>query len=584
MRQLARSIATQTVFPALLGNAVLADVRVALGDGDPQQISQLEDAIAKYFPHVYRARCSWHIIDRGWVSKVKLAMGGVSRKKRALHLKHKKRKVTEPLTELNRIARKLYRWMFSWAQSGHCDTLEEFQVSKALFLSFIKSSQVTELLGSALVETIVDFLRQHVSHHEDRFCYYARRGLFHLETHSNTSHEGTNNALFNCAAPVMPTNSLEKAVETLNFNTTVKTQNTCILNQEKMTSRKLWSDSPTSDYVTDLCESLLKTEWSKADFWDSFRAGEKRWLTCHKNEKERVDTRNDDWGDGFNDESEVVEGEVLSEPVRVLRKFGVIPKFARVYEVTVNKDGCLVCTCLKQKRMGYPCLHVGQVMKSEPNLKVVYGSGFPLSSVQVFWRQEYYLYGMSEDPKHRSVQETLSSLVMNDTTGVPCPALPVLSEYVVPDYVLKLLHSPAECRVLNYNDTLSAAALQSLKDRRTRVVDDNNVPVGLSQASYFDEGQNDDAVNFIMNTDEFDDIERDHSSQILKNAFYDAAEAINNSNSKAQFEQFFLKFMNNITRDARADCDANVIKRGRRVSSHPSNSKRRKTHGTKHMN
>ena len=88
--------------------------------------------------------------------------------------------------------------------------------------------------------------------------------------------------------------------------------------------------------------------------------------------------------------------------------------------------------------MGHPCLHVGQVLKTEPALRSVYGSGFPLTSVQVFWRQEYYLYGMSLDPKNKCVQETLSSMVKNDTTGVPCPVLPVLSNYVVPEYVLKL--------------------------------------------------------------------------------------------------------------------------------------------------
>ena len=178
----------QVVFPSLLGEDYLNDVRIVLGDGDPQQISQLEDAIDKFFPNVYRARCSWHIIDRGWASKVQLKMGGKSRKKRPLHLKGKARKQPEPLSELNRVARKLYRWMFSWAQANYCESLEEFQVSKALFLSFAQSKEVRDLIGSAMVDTLLEFLRQHVSHHEDHFCYYKRLGIFHLETHSNTSH------------------------------------------------------------------------------------------------------------------------------------------------------------------------------------------------------------------------------------------------------------------------------------------------------------------------------------------------------------------------------------------------------------
>ena len=118
----------QVVFPVLLGVDTLNNVKIALADGDPQQISQLEDAIDKYFPHMYRTRCSWHIIDRGWTSKVNLKLGGKSRRKRAKIKKGQPRKKSDPLSEVNKVARKLYRWMFSWAQADHCLSLQEFHV------------------------------------------------------------------------------------------------------------------------------------------------------------------------------------------------------------------------------------------------------------------------------------------------------------------------------------------------------------------------------------------------------------------------------------------------------------------------
>ncbi len=55
----------QTVLPALLGKDVLKRIKIIVTGGDSQEISQLDDALASFFPEAYRIRCSWHIIDRG---------------------------------------------------------------------------------------------------------------------------------------------------------------------------------------------------------------------------------------------------------------------------------------------------------------------------------------------------------------------------------------------------------------------------------------------------------------------------------------------------------------------------------------
>jgi hypothetical protein len=68
-----------------------------------------------FFPEAYRIRCSWYIIHRGWNKKVKVALGGKSRKKRALASLGQPRQKAAPLTKLNKTARTIYRWMFSWA-------------------------------------------------------------------------------------------------------------------------------------------------------------------------------------------------------------------------------------------------------------------------------------------------------------------------------------------------------------------------------------------------------------------------------------------------------------------------------------
>jgi hypothetical protein len=156
----------QTVFPVLIGKEVLKKISIIVTDGDSQEITQLEDAVNKFCPTVRRIRCSWHIIDRGWFKKVNIPLGGHSRRKRPLHLKGKKRRTPPPLTETNKTARTIYRWLFSWAQPSYCENEDEYKVSKALFMKFVQSTQVKELFGSSFVDSVVLFVRESVFPHE----------------------------------------------------------------------------------------------------------------------------------------------------------------------------------------------------------------------------------------------------------------------------------------------------------------------------------------------------------------------------------------------------------------------------------
>ena len=103
-----------TVFPQLLGKKTLSDVKLMVTDGDAQETSQLDYAIKRHFPQVYRQRCVWHVVDRSWKSKLKtsLPLGGKSDSKRPEHLLYTPRS-EETLTISNKIARTIYRWLFS---------------------------------------------------------------------------------------------------------------------------------------------------------------------------------------------------------------------------------------------------------------------------------------------------------------------------------------------------------------------------------------------------------------------------------------------------------------------------------------
>ncbi len=338
----------QTVLPALVGKESLRKIKNIVTDGNSQEIGQLDDTIASFFPEAYRIRCSWHIIDRGWHKKVNVALGGKSRKKRALTSIGQPRQPAAPLTNLNKTARTIYRWMFSWAQPFYCETQEEYFLSKALFMKFVASRQVGEILGMQVGESIVKFARESVFPHEERMAYYKRHSLFHLETHTNCGHEGTNNGMKHCATPVMPQNRLDRAVQTLHLNATMKAGNSSIHLCHKSNSKKSWSDSPTAKYVTDPCESMLQREWCLSSTWIPHRVSQHRWLLVHSTDAASSDTSSEDSSED-EDSHESVPKNLDSNT------FGPIPRFSCVYEVTVEQDlQVFACTCCHQERMGMP--------------------------------------------------------------------------------------------------------------------------------------------------------------------------------------------------------------------------------------
>jgi hypothetical protein len=108
---------------------------------------------------------------------------------------------------------------------------------------------VKDLFGSGFVESVIMSVRENVFPHEDCFCYFKQHSLFHLETHTNCGHKGTNNGVKHCSSPVMPQNRLDHAKIKLNLNTDVKAINTSIMLCHK-TKRRKSSDTPTSGLWT----------------------------------------------------------------------------------------------------------------------------------------------------------------------------------------------------------------------------------------------------------------------------------------------------------------------------------------------
>ena len=56
----------QEALPVLLGTQTLRLVKLVMTDGDPQEMAQVDYAIAKYFVNAVCSRCGWHLVHQGW--------------------------------------------------------------------------------------------------------------------------------------------------------------------------------------------------------------------------------------------------------------------------------------------------------------------------------------------------------------------------------------------------------------------------------------------------------------------------------------------------------------------------------------
>lgn len=89
-----------------------------------------------------------------------------------------------------------------------------------------------------------------------------------------------------CPVPVDPQSKLDQMAKTLCFNAKIKMKNTKIRATQKATSKKPWSESPTSMHVTDLCEALLQEEWQKIKTYMAVKVATHCWLVLHKQDND----------------------------------------------------------------------------------------------------------------------------------------------------------------------------------------------------------------------------------------------------------------------------------------------------------
>ena len=371
--------------PRLLGRDGLQFVKAVMTDGDSQEINAMQEAIQRNMPHVFRMRCAWHIIFKGWARNCGLEAAVVRDHRHRFRL----------------IATVIKKWCFTFCWPCYCETSEELKISKCLLLAFLHSRPVRKVLTSEQRQVVLSFLRDKVFIHDRSMAMAHKLAIRCHNEVTNSSHEGTNNGLKEHSAPVRQGQPVKEAAKVMKFQSDIKAVEEERLAAMRVASLPLWSLKwPTSGHVTELCHDLVVEQW---------QLGKKCVVSRSTN-----DTCNMTWKVAFS-------GLDLEKTKRRLH-----PVFQRVTRVSRNADGRLICSCCHFERCGQPCRHQAAVIMFECPTH----PGFSHHDVCIMWWKKFIFFGERTgqgtiDGANYVVSESLRDLMRNDVKG---PLLPSLAE------------------------------------------------------------------------------------------------------------------------------------------------------------
>jgi hypothetical protein len=265
-------------------------------------------------------------------------------------------------------------------------------------------------------------------------------------------------------------------------------------------------------------------------------------------------------------------------------QLGTVPTFKRVRKIRrCAERGTLLCDCCYVDRVGIPCRHIIALLHH-----ILGGEfkGITVDDVRVFWRTDYFFYGMQPQNEMRSL---LMELRDNDTQGPLLPSDKVPATISLDDSlpIVKTYHLPLAERCTNYSQIHCQEALERYG---------NTCPCnhGLSQEVYdysidddgghsFDAGDMCDVFDYPSPQRKPKTVKRVQAYEAINPHVTELYALLDDAAADAQTITFFKEKLAEITAQARTMLTAKLPQpHGRTVSSAAPTSKRLKTHGTQH--
>ena len=403
----------QIAMPKLLGVEYLLLVRMALTDGDMQEISQLDSAISTYLRNAKRRRCSYHVIHRGWINNGPSGKGVVDKNK---------------VDQWHILVERILGWMFSWVTSGSCPTRAHYQISKALLQQYLDTSpQVKSIASPEVVHRVFTFLRQHVEPHEAYYANFNFKNSLHFEEHSNSALEGLNSGMKRSLAPLRPNHSISKSTSIRLLQNYISTCQMAEKVNRDLITTKLWSALPTASDIEKKGESIIRQNWIRRSEYSCFRANTHEWRVRKK------------------------------ARLPINKSTHPIPRYDPVHVVTIAEQATMFCSCGYFQDCGLPCVHQ---MAVATDINSCF-TGFKTFDVNVVWWSAYHNYG--ERPEaHPEITQLFRGLVKN---GIMGPRIPEVHRNYFESWCPTRIptefqvKSPEEC-CLNYTSSEIRAALE----------------------------------------------------------------------------------------------------------------------------
>ena len=492
------------VFPRLILKHVLSKVRIVITDGDPQEFSQVDNAIESIIPNAKRVRCGWHIVHKGFEKYIDTTFPDIS---------------TSIVNDHKKI---IQNWMYSWMKRT-CPTYLQYKYSRYLFMKYIFSSQVVNLFGIAFSNNVAMFVRKHVLLHKKYFIYSQRNHIRHYGEYSNTPLEGTNYGLKHSSISTHPGLSMDSSMVILSLlsDKHVKKVNSNVIKQNKRQCMNYTNE--VHDKLTVRASSMVSNLVSLSNRYKCIRVGPKEWKvrkTFDKNQKRRG---------------------IMS----CIPDFDVL-QTVNIMDTSKKHIKQLGCSCTYTSVYGLPCVHSWVVAKTfEPNWTYIHHN-----DVSVRWLKSYYLYSLPEKnipdvTKQQKIKQVFRSIRKHEVVGihveknwyqnVPINNLPLPEEYQQQNHIVKCMNYPDSDKVLDfdpYNSNFDGTTSQ-ITEIGTELSDEDDNAVS-------------DFINaHVKETMNCNDTNKSYYSQI-KPYFVEAVNWVTNQQDTDDLKSLLEKFVSNV--------------------------------------